>query len=1094
MPRDIRESDSSSIIGYCAVGLNITEDTMVKEAQRESGEMYRTLFDHVPVGIGITDLKGNVIAANQSMLDLKGFTLEELKNTLVDIVYENPDDRKRLLDILADYGEASDFEVTLRRKDASTYHALLNVKLIELEGEKHLLAAVRDVTQCRHEKDALLKAKAELESKVMERTQDLAAANADLRSKVEELEATKLALQREKAYAEMLIETANAIVIVLDASGRVEVFSSTAERITGYRKEEVIGRAWFDIAVPAHIYPAIRRGLNAVTSRALKDAFSFESPILTKLGMELYISWRSNRVRSSNGQDGLMLIGINVTEHKRAGEAIRDSEKKYRDLIENISDVICSLNRDGDIVYISPGAKQVSGYDPDELIGKPFYDLVPDEDKDEIREGFNSILSGSQDSKELRIITKSGEIRWLRLSIRLISKYGRVYEIRGLITDITKSKIAEEQLSEAHRRLQDIIEFLPDATFVLDKDRRVTAWNKAIEEMTGVGKEDMIGRGEGLYAVPFYAEPREMLIDLVGASDEAIESRYPFAERVDNKIMTEEFIPSLFNGRGAYVWETALPLYDPEGCLIGSIESIRDITDRMKSESAMKRRDTLLSGIAVASNLLLTVQDYEAGMSQALEIMGLAAEVESICVFEAHRIAEEQFAGVKFSWTREARSSRDNRVGQIKRQNTCCGRLPSSWQAPLMTGKSVRGTAKDFDDLDKCILGYSANLMLVVPILLDGEFWGFICLCDHNPDRHWANWEVSILKAFGSCIGGAIIRKRAEDALRNSERKYKEMADTLPQPLFEMNKSGRLTFINNSAFDYFGYDESDLDDGIEACDVILTERIASCAEMLKLLTNKDLPCFECTARKKDGSTFPVMVCSSPIIRNHKVTGARGVMMDLTERKIYEEKIMASLRANDLLLKEIHHRVKNNLQVISSLLSLQSSSIQDENTIEVLRESQNRIRSMALIHERLYRSGDLSKIDFADYTRNLTSFLFRSYGVKLDLVKLRLDVEDVFLSIDKAIPCGLIINELVSNCLKHAFPGDKSGEICLNIKSEKDLLTMIVKDNGVGLKEGMDLKETNSLGLKLIETLVNQLKGKMDMRNVDGVEFRITFAA
>jgi two-component sensor histidine kinase len=216
--------------------------------------------------------------------------------------------------------------------------------------------------------------------------------------------------------------------------------------------------------------------------------------------------------------------------------------------------------------------------------------------------------------------------------------------------------------------------------------------------------------------------------------------------------------------------------------------------------------------------------------------------------------------------------------------------------------------------------------------------------------------------------------------------------------------------------------------------------------------------------------------------------------DLTERKRAEEQIKASLQEKEVLLKEIHHRVKNNLQVISSLLYLQSKNIQDRQTLEMFQDSHYRVRAMALVHERLYQSQDLARIDFAEYVRSLANHLFRSYGVNTNVIQLKINVHNVFLGVDMAIPCGLIINELVSNCLKHAFPGGRGGEIQIELPADDDgQCTLVVSDNGVGCPEDLDFRDTGSLGLQLVNMLVEQLEGTIELDRGGGTAFEIRFA-
>ena len=221
-----------------------------------------------------------------------------------------------------------------------------------------------------------------------------------------------------------------------------------------------------------------------------------------------------------------------------------------------------------------------------------------------------------------------------------------------------------------------------------------------------------------------------------------------------------------------------------------------------------------------------------------------------------------------------------------------------------------------------------------------------------------------------------------------------------------------------------------------------------------------------------------------------------VMRDITERRRAEDETRASLREKEVLLREIHHRVKNNLQVITSLLRLQSREFQDERYIRAFKGSENRIRSMALIHETLYQSDDLARVDFNYYINRLTSHLFRGYGVNVGRIRLKVEAERLPLRIGLAIPCGLIVNELVSNALKHAFPEGREGEIRVSLRSlnEKEI-ELAVGDDGIGLPEDADSEDGGSLGLYLVKILVeDQLHGEIEVDSSKGTAFRITFEA
>ncbi len=234
--------------------------------------------------------------------------------------------------------------------------------------------------------------------------------------------------------------------------------------------------------------------------------------------------------------------------------------------------------------------------------------------------------------------------------------------------------------------------------------------------------------------------------------------------------------------------------------------------------------------------------------------------------------------------------------------------------------------------------------------------------------------------------------------------------------------------------------------------------------------------------------------------NPKVVATIAQGQDITERKLAEETLQEAydelaklveertreLREKEVLLKEIHHRVKNNLQVISSLVSLQADGSTDETVREVLRDVTYRVRSMALVHEKLYQSADLARIDFAEYARSLLGYLWRAHGAAAATVRLTLDLEPVSLPVDTAVPCGLILNELAGNALKHAFRGRSEGEVTVSLQSGEDgRIRLSVADNGVGLPAGFDWRQARSLGLRLVQMLSGQLGASVEVSGGEG---------
>jgi PAS domain S-box-containing protein len=241
-------------------------------------------------------------------------------------------------------------------------------------------------------------------------------------------------------------------------------------------------------------------------------------------------------------------------------------------------------------------------------------------------------------------------------------------------------------------------------------------------------------------------------------------------------------------------------------------------------------------------------------------------------------------------------------------------------------------------------------------------------------------------------------------------------------------------------------------------------------------------------------TLWILASAAPIrTAEGKMIGAVATFIDITASRQAEERIKATLAEKEVLLKEIHHRVKNNLQVISSLVALQADGLQDGAMRAVLQDVTHRVRSMAIVHEKLYQSADLARVDFAEYARSLLNYLWHAYGTEASGIRLALDLEPVTLSVDAAVPCGLILNELLSNTLKHAFSGRDNGEVAVSLReSTQEKVRLCVRDNGMGLPAGFDWRQAGTLGMRLVYMLAGQLHAAVEVSSGEGTEFTLTF--
>lgn len=352
----------------------------------------------------------------------------------------------------------------------------------------------------------------------------------------------------------------------------------------------------------------------------------------------------------------------------------------------------------------------------------------------------------------------------------------------------------------------------------------------------------------------------------------------------------------------------------------------------------------------------------------------------------------------------------------------------------------------------------------------------------------------------GSVMGASAIardvteQKRIEAALRDSEARFRMMADTAPVMVWMAGPDTHITFINKRWLEFTGRTVQE-EIGDNWFTGIHHDDLDRCRTSYLEAFKSEQPFFlEYRLRRHDGEYRWIMDTGVPLFdESGRFGGYIGTCMDLTERKDMEDQLRRMLKEKESLLREVHHRVKNNLQVISSLLNLQSASIKDPLVNQLFRECQVRITSIALLHETLHRSSDLSRIKMGDYIRTLTGHLFRSYGVDPNVIVLELNVDDVEFDIDTGLTCGLIIDELVSNCLKHAFVDDGGGKVHIDLLDHMDgTFTLCVSDDGVGIPKDGVLNNPDSLGLELVSLLAEKLDGSTELKSGAGTEWQIRF--
>jgi PAS domain S-box-containing protein len=365
-------------------------------------------------------------------------------------------------------------------------------------------------------------------------------------------------------------------------------------------------------------------------------------------------------------------------------------------------------------------------------------------------------------------------------------------------------------------------------------------------------------------------------------------------------------------------------------------------------------------------------------------------------------------------------------------------------------------------------------------------------------DTIWVEVSTKQIEWGGSLALQSIVRditerRYAEEALRESEEKFRDLAELLPETIFLTDEKGNLTFVNRAGLDAFGYTEEEYKSGFNVIQALAHEdRDRALENMANLSQNEPATGREYTALRKDGTKFPVVVYTNPVTKEGKRAGMRGILVDITERKHADERIEKALLEKKILLRELKHRVNNNLQLLKSMISMWVMETDDDSVKDALQEVEGLITTMALVHTEAQFDEGSKGIRLQEFLRNLTQGIIGVKAHTKQNITYSIEGDEVWLGLNQMNPLALIINELEVNALKHAFNGREHGHISISLKKYCDIIKLSIKDNGIGVSPEIDLNKSDTFGLELVQNLVDQLNGKMKMIVDKGTNIIIEF--
>jgi PAS domain S-box-containing protein len=809
-------------------------------------------------------------------------------------------------------------------------------------------------------------------------------------------------------------------------------------------------------------------------------------------------------------------IFTRAMEHKSADEYLRESENKYRALFEGIPVGLYRTSPEGKFLDLNPTMVRMLGCeDKESVVGRFVGDFNLDL-KDQQESFAIMARDGVLQNFEFQLKRDGGSVIWVRDNARAVTDAsGQVVYHEGSLLDITPQKQEEVELqnrAEQVIRHQAALLELGNLDFVELDDtlRKITEIASHTLDVNRVsiwffdsGHSEV--RCRDLYTRPNNAHDQGMLLE---AKD------YPeyFRTLEDSCIIAADSARS--NPRTREFTDTYLkPL---------KIVSMMDIPIRRRGEivgivcyehTGQEKKWTLEEqhfAISVGDTVTLALEAFERRrmervnesifkISEAANSTGSLQELfHSIHQVISGLMPANNFYIALYDSDREIVSF-PYFVDEFDPPPPPKEPGRGLTEYVLRTGLPLLASPEVFDELSRRgeveSIGAPSIDWLGVPLNIDSRTIGVLVVQTYTEGLRYSEEDKNLLKFVCDQIAMVIHRKKSEEDVQESERFLTSMFESIQDGISILGKDFTILRVNKAMENWYAhamplvgkkcYEAYHLRN--KTCDICPTRKAIETSETGYEVVAKVGP--------EGVVTGWIDLYSFPLIdsRTGQMKGVIEYVRDITERKMAQDRLQASLQEKEVLLREIHHRVKNNMQVISSLLNLQSRHIQDPAVLEMFKESQRRIRSMALIHERLYQSSDLSRIEFSQYLRNLATHLFHSYQVDSSRIQLRIEAEEVHLNINTAIPCGLIVNELVSNALKHAFPEGRSGHLDLDLhRRGGDGYVLRVKDDGVGFPENLDFRKTETLGMQIVSTLVRQIDGSIDLARKMGTEFTIRF--
>jgi PAS domain S-box-containing protein len=775
----------------------------------------------------------------------------------------------------------------------------------------------------------------------------------------------------------------------------------------------------------------------------------------------------------------IILLNRNINSRMQVEKNLEESRNLLSTTLESIKDSVIVASKIGEVLFMNKAAESITGWKLDEARGMlldHIFNVHCEETKEKcespLTKIFNPSLNYDNINHKLLSSKNKSAIPIDESSAPLVDSNGNIEGVVIVFRDISERRKAEKELLNSRKFIERIADSVPSIIYIYSlKGPRISYVNYKIVDFLGYTPTAAVKMNDKFFEELIHPE------DL--ASLKRLYEKYSKAK--DNEILDYEY--RIKNSKGEWRWFRSHDVVFSRGkddFVNEMLGSALDVTEEKNMEEELKKYSGHLEELVT----MRTSELQAANVKLRQEINERAkAERNIIDAEEKFRsLVENSLVGIyiiqddKYAYT----NPKYDEIFGYKR-----GELlgKNVWDVVDENSKDevINNIRRRLDNEIESIQ-YSFKANRKDGSIIDVEVRGTKMLYEGR------------LAIIGT-LQDITDRKKYEDEINRQKEFLRTVIDTDPNFVFAKDWSGKFTLVNKAVAEVYG---TTVDELIGKTDADFNTNkdevesfLAADREVISSGSSKFIS-EEKVSNPATGEAKWYQTIKVPLKEKDGSLQVLGVSADITARKLAEEITKKSLQEKELLLKEIHHRVKNNLQIIVSLLKLQSRYVKDPKDLNIFNSSRSRVETMSLIHEKLYKSRDISDIDLGGYIKDLVSHILKAYNVNHEEISFSLIADEVKLSIDTAIPCGLIINELVNNILKYAFPPGYKGRIEIKIKKSSDDIILEVSDNGVGIPSSFDINNSDSLGLQLVDTLIKQISGNVVTDTLNGTKFTIKF--